>query len=148
MKGDGELMVQTPEEKKAKRRIYEEGRAEKRKPYFKAYFQKYYTEDPEAEEHREANRHHITAYKKRQEASLRDYKRTLKCSMCGQSFPDCPAVIEFHHLDGDDKFSGIGRMGTVSKARLEAEVAKCIPLCANCHRKVHYLERQRKKKAV
>ena len=78
---------------------------------------------------------------------LNEYKRNLKCSMCGQSFPDCPAVIDFHHTGDDPKTDGIGQLmqRRVSRKRIQAEIAKCIPLCANCHRKMHYLEKQKSK---
>lgn len=49
--------------------------------------------------------------------------------------------MEFHHRDPCDKELGVGNMMTMSDARIEAEIAKCDVMCANCHREVeHYNE--------
>jgi hypothetical protein len=47
-------------------------------------------------------------------------------------------VFEFHHLNALDKEFGISQDG-VSRSWLKvaAELAKCVMLCANCHREVH-----------
>jgi hypothetical protein len=71
-----------------------------------------------------------------------EYKSTLSCTVCGENHP---AALDFHHPKKEDKedhvysFINQGRYG---KAREEA--AKCIVLCANCHRKHHWDERQKK----
>lgn len=68
---------------------------------------------------------------------MEDYKSSIGCSMCGETHPAC---LEFHHLDRDDKVSGISRMVNhgVSKKKILEEASKCIILCSNCHRKLHY----------
>jgi hypothetical protein len=94
------------------------------------------------------HRDHVQSLEKGRTAWFYDLKRTLKCAVCGQSFPDCPDIIDFHHIKGKESAKNrIGSMvtGKEPKARILVEVEKCIPLCANCHRKVHYLARQRKK---
>lgn len=50
-----------------------------------------------------------------------------------------PAVFDFHHL-GDGKEENISEMifGGASLMAICVEVAKCILLCANCHRIEHY----------
>ena len=138
-------MTKTPEEKKASRHRYylknrENAKAYRKTEPVKAYYRKYY------QEHRERMNTQNLASMKRREEWIREYKRSVKCSMCNESFPDCPGIIEFHHPDGEDKVAGVGRMGTVGKARLMAEIAKCIPVCANCHRRLHQSGRQKKKK--
>jgi len=61
----------------------------------------------------------------------------LKCSSCG--YDKCLQALEFHHPDPSVKESSISNMKTLSLARIEKEVSKCVLLCANCHREAHYL---------
>ena len=70
-------------------------------------------------------------------AWVRDYK--VACVVCGESDPD---VLDFHHRDPAEKDVTIASVvAFVSKARLDAEIAKCDVLCSNCHRKAHAHER-------
>jgi len=71
-----------------------------------------------------------------------EFKSTLSCTNCGFSHP---AVLDFHHIDRKDKQSvhKLAQNGNYKAAR--EEIKKCITLCANCHRIVHYEERQQKK---
>lgn len=68
-----------------------------------------------------------------------DLKKTYKCSKC-----DDPRwyVIDFHHTD-DNKEHNIGDLscGKYSKKKILEELSKCIPLCSNCHRELHHLEK-------
>jgi hypothetical protein len=49
-----------------------------------------------------------------------------------------PEVFEFHHLNASDKEFGISQDGVLrSWQKIAAELAKCVMLCANCHREVH-----------
>lgn len=55
------------------------------------------------------------------------------CKICGESEKIC---LDYHHLF-DKKFilSQGHNIGSIKKVK--EEIAKCIILCANCHRKVH-----------
>jgi len=65
-------------------------------------------------------------------------KATIKCNDCGFSHP---AVIQFHHLG--DKKAGVSEMTkSGSIGALIREMAKCVPLCSNCHAIRHYEERK------
>lgn len=66
-----------------------------------------------------------------------DIKRRSTCVACGESNPTC---IEFHHKNGEDKDFAIGEAiaNGYSKDQILREISKCIPLCVNCHRKLHY----------
>ena len=56
------------------------------------------------------------------------------CSICG--YNKCLAALEFHHPDPSIKESKvIGSTASLEKQRVEA--AKCILVCANCHREIH-----------
>ena len=55
------------------------------------------------------------------------------CFCCGD--PDY-SVIQWHHVDESQKlFELFG--ATVAEDKWWTEVLKCIPLCANCHIKIH-----------
>lgn len=63
-------------------------------------------------------------------------KLTLKCSRCPESDIRC---IDFHHKDPSKKVMTISNaiQNGWSTKRILTEIAKCIPLCSNCHRKEH-----------
>ena len=69
-----------------------------------------------------------------------EYKSTLSCVKCNESHVAC---LDFHHEDPAVKD---GNLATIArswgKERILKEVAKCIVICSNCHRKLHWEERQ------
>lgn len=76
---------------------------------------------------------------KKQTDTLKQYvlqlKQQSKCTICGDSRW---YVLDFHHTR-DKKYSiaELVKRGC-SIATLQKELEKCVPLCANCHREVHY----------
>lgn len=54
-----------------------------------------------------------------------------------------PRVLEFHHLDTSKKEFNIADYyySHYSFKKLELEIAKCVIICANCHRILHAEER-------
>jgi predicted HNH restriction endonuclease len=63
---------------------------------------------------------------------------TLKCAQCGFSHP---GAIDFHHTDSATKEGEVSRLaGVGSYKKAYAEIEKCIPLCSNCHRILHWDE--------
>ena len=81
--------------------------------------------------YRQSNRDKIVEY----------YGGKLTCTHCGLQDPIF-SVYDFHHLDRETKLERIGALINKGWKRIEAELKKCIVLCANCHRKVHYEENQ------
>ena len=55
------------------------------------------------------------------------------CIACGESDT---TVIQWHHVVPADKESQVIGNG-ISEERFWNEVLKCVPLCANCHVKLH-----------
>lgn len=56
------------------------------------------------------------------------------CCICGLQDPAC---LDFHHIaDKKDTVSNI--MKNNSLRRVKNEIVKCVVICANCHRKLHY----------
>lgn len=74
-------------------------------------------------------------YQQQNNEYIFNYKLANPCS-CGESHPAC---LDFHHPNSDDKRSGVSQMiSSASIETLKAEIAKCIVMCSNCHRKLHY----------
>ena len=68
-----------------------------------------------------------------------EFKELQSCSHCGFAHP---AVIDFHHVIRDKTSRKVNRLlanGSFRQAMEEA-TTKCIPLCANCHRILHWDE--------
>lgn len=71
---------------------------------------------------------------------LTKYKMEHACQKCGESHFAC---LQFHHRDPLTKsfeMSSVKAM-TVSMRLFNQEFQKCDLLCANCHLKIHYLDR-------
>ena len=61
-----------------------------------------------------------------------------KCADCAHEYPY--PVFEFHHLNPKEKDLSWNKLRLVSEERLQAELSKCVMLCANCHRIRHHEE--------
>lgn len=69
---------------------------------------------------------------------LVDYKGG-KCEKCG--YDKCIDALEFHHIDKNEKNFGISNGNCKSLEVLKKEADKCILLCSNCHKEIHYEEK-------
>lgn len=99
-------------------------------------------EDKERYANDEKRREAIKAVHKNQVKYIREYvqdiKKHSKCAMCGE---DRWYVLDFHHT-GDKDFNISQKVQEgCSLETIKKEIEKCIVLCANCHREVHYKER-------
>jgi hypothetical protein len=78
---------------------------------------------------------------KSQRAALRAWfrvlKKTKRCERCPEWFWAC---LEFHHIDPKHKVFNLSRAIAAgwSRKRILEEIAKCMVLCANCHRREHH----------
>ena len=68
-------------------------------------------------------------------------KEGKSCVRCGQDDPD---LLDYHHRDPSTKCFKIADAIRLVKNRNKvlAEIAKCDLLCANCHRKLHKLQKR------
>jgi hypothetical protein len=90
---------------------------------------------------RKLNKSKQKQYNKKWKESLKiwysNYKSAAKCAVCDEGRG---VALEAHHVNKKDKsfslFEGVKR--GMSIRRLEAEAAKCIFLCASCHRIFHH----------
>jgi hypothetical protein len=63
-------------------------------------------------------------------------KRLTPCAHCG-AFD--VAFMDWHHTDPSTKVASVNRLKRDSTLEAAlAEIEKCICLCSNCHRKLHY----------
>jgi len=60
-------------------------------------------------------------------AALKD----VPCMDCGGRFP--PECMDFDHVRGEKEFA-VGTATLRSREDVDAEIAKCDVICANCHR--------------
>lgn len=62
------------------------------------------------------------------------------CVKCGFSHP---GALDFHHRDPSEKYMEVTKMvkAKCSKQKILKEIAKCDVLCSNCHRILHWNER-------
>jgi len=70
------------------------------------------------------------------DTSIRSWLATVKltagCADCG--YKDHAVALDFDHLPGFEKSFNIARSTWRARHLIEAEVAKCEVVCANCHR--------------
>lgn len=88
------------------------------------------------EEKKYRNRERVKNFRKKIKLKCVEYKGG-QCEKCG--YNKCIDVLEFHHLDPTKKDFGIASKGHVkSWDNIKKELDKCIMVCANCHREIHY----------
>lgn len=69
---------------------------------------------------------------------LEGYKTDKKCAICG--YNEHTEILQFHHVNPKDKSFEIsdGNACSRSKEAILNEMKKCIIVCPNCHRWIHY----------
>ena len=73
-----------------------------------------------------------------QSKKLHEQKITSRkdvCAICGESRP---WVLDFHHVDPSQKDFEISASTSRTEGEIDAEVAKCVCVCSNCHRDFHH----------
>lgn len=67
---------------------------------------------------------------------IENYKLAHPCIKCGETDICC---LDFHHVNPDTKLYDFGTLKkkAYALATILAELAKCVSLCASCHRKFH-----------
>ena len=93
-------------------------------------------------EHYQRNRDSIRARVAKNKRAGREkwieFKAAQVCRHCGASHP---AIIDFHHIIRDGSQQSVNRMAANNRwTAIYEEVKKCIPLCSNCHRILHWGE--------
>jgi hypothetical protein len=61
-----------------------------------------------------------------------------KCSLCG--YNNNLTALEFHHVNSKEKEFVYTKLRKLKWETVVKELKKCILVCANCHREIHYPE--------
>lgn len=100
------------------------------KPCKRAYDRKYYSnQSVESKSNKQENQN---ARRRLVRQFLWDYLLEHPCITCGE--PD-PIVLEFDHIDRENKTGNIADLSKYSLSKVKEEIVKCRVLCANCHRR-------------
>lgn len=83
---------------------------------------------------KKSNVQSVIYWRKKAKIKLVEYKGG-KCERCG--YDKCIDALEFHHLKPDEKDFTIGGKSW-SFEKLKKESDKCILVCSNCHKEIHY----------
>lgn len=59
-----------------------------------------------------------------------------KCQICGYNKSN--SALELHHINPEDKEFTLNKGQLFSWEKLQDELKKCVLVCANCHREIHY----------
>lgn len=117
-----------------KNKVKKDGLAVYCKPCYRNIANKFHSENPENTRARAAkNRVRIKEW-------FTEYRSGLSCEDCGQNHP---ATLDFHHIDPTEKDDSVTQMvhDCFSIDNIKLEIAKCKVLCSNCHRILHWNER-------
>ena len=74
---------------------------------------------------------------------LRDLKTKTPCVDCGINYPYY--VMDFDHVRGVKQANVMELVSTLSKKRIDLEIAKCEIVCSNCHRIRTHMRKMAKK---
>ncbi len=97
------------------------------------------------------NRKKISEYKKKKRKKVREkvkeYKQLHKCKICKESRWYC---LDFHHKEIKSKNKRISRFVSdgASWNKVLNEINKCIIVCSNCHREIHFNKESEKKHTI
>ena len=93
------------------------------------------------EKNPEAGKKYMADSREVKRSYVNGLKETTPCAHCGGLFPAC--VMDYDHLPGEDKVSGVSVLvkSAAPIEMIDAEIAKCQLLCANCHRIQTHLRR-------
>ncbi len=89
------------------------------------------------EERKVKNYQRVKSHRQKIKIKAIEYKGG-KCEKC--SYDKCKWALDFHHINKEEKDFNIARYGTLSWEKIKVELDKCIMVCANCHREIHYDE--------
>ena len=87
----------------------------------------------------------IKKQKERLAKYLKDLKEKNPCIDCKISYPYY--MMDFDHVRGTKQANVAELINTLSKKRLDAEIAKCEIVCSNCHRVRTHMRKQGKRTA-
>ena len=96
-----------------------------------AAYQKQYLSDPIKKAQHKAS---ADRYRKQNAEFRRSLLAQFDCCLCGECDSD---LIDWHHVRPEEKLFDVKGALATAHDKWWAEVLKCIPVCALCHRKIH-----------
>lgn len=123
----------TPEERKVKRKEYNDRYKQKHPERVKEQDRKYKEKNKEVLKIKSSKWQKEKGRKNKLKAI--EYKGNV-CFDCGNTFPQC--CYDFHHINPNEKDFTISRINGRTFENIKPELDKCILLCANCHRIRHF----------
>lgn len=81
----------------------------------------------------------LKTYRQRTKEKAVKYKGG-KCEIDGCGYNKCIWALDFHHKDPNEKDFQFSKYSNHSWDRIKKEIDKCILVCSNCHREIHYNE--------
>ena len=78
----------------------------------------------------------------RNRSIVSDFKLNGKCYLCGD---ERHYVLDFHHIISSEKEGEIPNLAkkAYSEKKIIEEIDKCVLLCSNCHREIHFLKKEK-----
>lgn len=98
-------------------------------PCVKVYRKQHY------EDNKQYYKDKARAYRQAGREYLNEYKSKLICSKCGENRW---WLLDFHHTNPSEKDCEVTKLIDAPN-KLKKELEKCIVLCSNCHRHLHYI---------
>ena len=98
---------------------------------------KKWTKTKTIEEKKKRKSQNVVNWKREKKKLLVEYKGG-KCEKCG--YDKCMGALEFHHLDPKQKDFHLSKT-SLSFNKMKEEVDKCILVCSNCHKEIHWLQK-------
>lgn len=94
-------------------------------------------------QHYENNKRDYILKSKNRKINIKEFinniKINSKCLKCNENDIAC---LDFHHINDNTKDFNIAKamLHSYSLEKIQSEINKCIILCSNCHRKLHYYQ--------
>ena len=75
-------------------------------------------------------------HRKEKRFFINEIKKEMKCELCDEDETCC---LDFHHRDPKEKDFVLSMAASRGRSQdgILQEIAKCVVVCANCHRKIH-----------
>jgi hypothetical protein len=87
------------------------------------------------EDRKQKNYKNVKNFRQKNKERAVEYKGG-KCERCG--YDRCIIALEFHHTDPKEKDFHISSNMNKAWDKVKKELDKCILVCSNCHREIHY----------
>lgn len=103
----------------------------------RAYWRQWYENNKHREDYKTADKATKKRIRKERREWFQELKKSFKCQRCGITDH---RVLDLHHKDPSQKDTEVSNLVHTgfSKKKILNEIAKCICLCANCHRIEHW----------